>query len=151
MRMPTVINGAGYSCACGHAERVLYNFAHDPINERSKSISIENTRKRQTPSCAFPSNHLLNALWLDQIREAERVSPGDPSSRDRLLGRNRRFVCNYANLQPCKLDFLIYRILFGIRIDIYGLYLWPYFHRSGTVDVLMAAIPAVRTVVRWEV
>ena len=99
--IPTVTKSAtGHSCACAprHADRVLYNFAHGPS------------------SCAFPSNHLLNALWLDQIREAERVSPGDPSSRERLLGRNRGFVCNYANLQPCKLDFLIYRILFGIRI-----------------------------------
>ena len=107
--IPTVTKSAtGHSCACAprHADRVLYNFAHGPS------------------SCAFPSNHLLNALWLDQIREAERVSPGDPSSRERLLGRNRGFVCNYANLQPCKLDFLIYRILFGIRIDIY---IWAIF------------------------
>ena len=109
--IPTVTKSAtGHSCACAprHADRVLYNFAHGPS------------------SCAFPSNHLLNALWLDQIREAERVSPGDPSSRERLLGRNRGFVCNYANLQPCKLDFLIYRILFGIRIDIY-IYIWAIF------------------------
>ena len=70
---------------------------------KDNRVQALNIQAQCPSSCAFPSNHLLNALWLDQIREAERLVRGTRAlGKDSSGGTEDLFAimqtCNLANL-----------------------------------------------------